>query len=281
VIAHPQAEPSVQVIEPPLGWIGFDLRELWRYRELLFFLTWRTILVRYKQTYLGLGWAVLQPFFLMVVFSIFFGRVAKISSNGLPYPIFAYAALLPWTFFANSLAQSSNSLVGNANLISKVYFPRLAIPMAAVFAALVDLVLAAVVLLGMMLYYGIHPRPIAVVAVPALVLLAIAAALGVGLWLSALNVLYRDIQYIVPFLIQIWLFVTPVIYSTTSFHEPWRTIVGLNPMAGVVEGFRWALLGTGPAIGPMAAVSTGASLLLLASGAAFFRHMERSFADIV
>jgi lipopolysaccharide transport system permease protein len=277
------ATHNLQVIDPPRGWPGFGIRELWQYRELLLVLTWRNILVRYKQTVLGAAWAILQPVFFMVVFTLFFGRLAGLSSktDGIPYPIFTYTALLPWTLFANSMTQSTNSLVGNSNLLRKIYFPRLALPLSTIFTAAVDFVLAFVVLVGLMIYYGIFPHPVRLLVLPALVLLAFATSLGVGLWLSALNVRFRDIQFVVPFLSQIWLFATPVVYPATLVHEPWRTIFGLNPMAGVVEGFRWALIDAAPAPGAIVYVSTAVALALAASGALFFRRMERSFADVV
>lgn len=272
--------PEITRIRPSKGWVSLRLRELWEYRELLWFLVWRDVKVRYKQTALGAGWAILQPVATMVVFSLFFGRLAGIPSDGLPYPIFSFAALVPWTFFSQGLSQSANSLVGSQNLITKVYFPRLAIPIASVLAGLIDFALAFVVLLGMMLFYGIVPGP-AVVALPALLLLALVTALGAGLWLSALNVQFRDVRYIVPFLTQLWLFVTPIAYPSSLLGEPWRTVYGLNPMAGVVEGFRWALLGTAQPPGSMLAASTLAALALLVSGAFYFRRMEKTFADIV
>lgn len=267
-------------LEPSHGWIALRLGDLWAYRELLWFLVWRDVKVRYKQTVLGAGWAVIQPFFTMVVFSLFFGRLAQIPSDGVPYPIFAYTALVPWTFFANGLAQSANSLVGSANLIRKVYFPRLVIPIAAVLAEGVDFCLACVVLVGMMLYFGLVPTA-NIVWLPSFVLLLIMTSLGVGLWLSALNVQYRDVRYVVPFIAQFWLFSTPVAYPSSLLPEPWRTIYGINPMVGVVEGFRWALLGSTTAPGPMFAVSVVAALALLVSGAMYFRRMERRFADVV
>lgn len=280
-LSAPAKAPALQVIAPTRGWGGFELGELWRYRELLLFFTWRNVLVRYKQTVLGVAWAVLQPFMLMVVFSLFFGRLADIPSDGVPYPIFAYAALLPWTFFSNSMTQSSNSLVGSANLVSKIYFPRLAVPIAAVLSSLVDFVVASVVLGGMMGYYGVYPKPVAIVVLPALVALALVTALGIGLWLSALNVAYRDVQYVLPFLAQLWLFATPVVYPASLLSEPWRTLFGLNPMAGVVQGFRWSLLDAGPAPGAMIGVSALVAAALLVSGAVYFRRMERTFADVI
>jgi lipopolysaccharide transport system permease protein len=267
-------------IEPSKGWVSLKLSELWEYRELLYFLIWRDIKVRYKQTALGAAWAIIQPFLTMLVFSLFFGRLAKVPSDGIPYPIFSFAALVPWTFFANGLGQSSNSLVGSANLITKVYFPRLTIPLAAVLSSVVDFALAFVVLLAMMLYYGMMPT-LNVLWLPLFLLLALIASLGVGLWLSALNVEYRDVRYVVPFITQFWLFVTPIAYPSSLLPEPWRTVYGLNPMVGVVEGFRWALLGTKTAPAPIIAVSSTAALLILVTGAFYFRRMEKTFADIV
>jgi lipopolysaccharide transport system permease protein len=268
------------LIEPSKGWVSLKLRELWEYRELLYFLTWRDIKVRYKQTVLGASWAIIQPFFTMVVFSLFFGKLAGISSDGVPYPIFSYAALVPWTFFANGLSQSATSLVGSAGLITKIYFPRLTIPIATVLSGVVDFVLAFIVLLGMMLFYGIKPT-INVLWLPILLLLALITALGVGLWLSAMNVQFRDVRYAVPFLVQAWMFASPIAYPSSLLDEPWRTLYGINPMVGVVEGFRWALLGTETAPGPIIVVSSLASLALLVSGAFYFRRMEKSFADVI
>jgi len=273
-------EPAlVTVIEPSKGWVPLKLGELWDYRELLYFFVWRDIKIRYKQTILGAAWAVIQPFFTMVIFSIFFGRLAKVPSDGLPYPLFSYAALVPWTFFANALTQASNSLVTNANMVKKIYFPRLSVPTATVFAGVVDFLLAFVVLLGMMIFYGFVPTW-NVVWLPAFLLLALITSLGVGLWLSAMNVQFRDVRYVVPFLAQAWLFATPIAYSSSLLSEPWRTVYGLNPMAGVVEGFRWALLGTDTAPGPIVLVSAVAALGLLISGAYYFRRMEKTFADV-
>jgi lipopolysaccharide transport system permease protein len=267
-------------IEPSKGWVALRLRELWAYRELLYFLTWRDIKVRYKQTAIGAAWAIIQPFCTMVVFSIFFGRLAKMPSDGVPYPVFAYAALVPWTFFANGLSASSDSVVSNANLIKKVYFPRLAVPISGVISGVVDFVLAFGVLLAMMLYFGIVPTW-KVVWLPLFALLAVVVALGVGLWLSAMNAQYRDVRYAVPFLTQFWLFATPVAYPSSLLSEPWRTVYALNPMVGVVEGFRWALLGTATTPGSMMLVSAAASLLILVTGAFYFRRMEKTFADVV
>jgi lipopolysaccharide transport system permease protein len=270
----------VSEIAPSRGWVALKLRELWAYRELLYFLVWRDIKVRYKQTALGAAWAIIQPFFTMVVFSVFFGSLAKMPSDGIPYPIFAFAALVPWTFFANGLTQASNSLVGNSALIKKVYFPRLAIPIAGVLSNLVDFALAFVVLLLMMVYFKLWPT-VAILWLPLLLLLAFVTALGVGLWFSALNVEFRDVRYVVPFLTQFWMFATPVAYPSSLLHEPWRTLYGLNPMAGVVEGFRWALLGNANAPGPLIWASATAALVILVSGAFYFRRMERTFADVV
>ncbi len=274
------AKPAILVIQPSKGWAALDLQELWRYRELIMFLAWRDIQVRYKQTALGVAWAVIQPVFTMVVFSVFFGRLAGIPSDGLPYPIFVYCALLPWQLFAYSLTESSNSLVTNQNLITKVYFPRLVIPIASVLASLVDFVIAFGVLIGMMGYYRIIPTQ-AVWTLPLFVLLAVCIALGMGLWLSALNVRYRDVRYIIPFLTQAWLFVTPIAYPSSLVPEQWRVLYGINPMAGVVEGFRWALLSAGKAPGSMLTVSVLVTLIIFVSGLFYFRHMERTFADMV
>ena len=272
-------ETSTIVIRPSRGWVSLDLRDLWRYRELLYFLTWRDIKVRYKQTIFGAAWAILQPFFTMIVFSIFFGRLAKVPSDGIPYPIFAYCALLPWSYFAGALDRASNSLVGSSHLITKVYFPRLAIPISAVMAGLVDFGIAFVVLLAMMVYYGFAPTT-AALTLPFFLLLAVATALAVGLWLSALNVQYRDVRYTTPFLTQFWLFATPIAYPSSLVPEQWRAWYGLNPMAGVVEGFRWALLGKEPP-GPLLAVSIVVVVLLLIGGLYYFRRMEKTFADVV
>jgi lipopolysaccharide transport system permease protein len=280
LISTAPLDVSVITIEPSKGWVSLRLNEVWEYRELLYFLCWRDIKVRYKQTVLGAAWAIIQPFFTMVVFSLFFGKLANMPSDGLPYPIFAYAALVPWTFFANSLTQSSNSLVGSASLITKVYFPRLVIPISSVFSNVVDFLLAFVVLLGMMMFYGIAPTA-NVVWLPLLLALALVTALGMGLWLSAMNVQFRDVRYTLPFLTQFWLFATPIAYPSSLLSEPWRTVYGLNPMVGVVEGFRWALLGTETSPGPMMMVSALASLVLLVGGALYFRRMEKTFADTV
>ena len=267
-------------IEPSSGWTAIDLRELWQYRELLYFLTWRDVKVRYKQTALGAAWAIIQPFFIMVVFSLFFGRLAKIPSDGIPYPVFTFCALLPWQLFAHALTESSNSLVGSQHLITKVYFPRLVIPISAVLGGVIDFLIAFVILIAMMLYYGIVPGW-ALLSLPGFLGLSLLTALAVGLWLSALNVKYRDIRYTINFLVQFWLFITPVAYPSSLIPAQYRALYGLNPMAGVVEGFRWALLGTAQPPGAMLWVSVAVVLLLLMGGLYYFRRMEQEFADVV
>lgn len=268
-------------IEAKKGWIALKLQELWEYKELLYFLIWRDVRVRYKQTALGAAWAIIQPLFTMIVFSVVFGRLAKLPTDGIPYPLAAFAALVPWTFFANGLAQGSDSLVGSANLIRKVYFPRLMIPIASVSAGLVDFSIAFVMLLGMMAYYGVHAPFAQMLFVIPMLLLALITSLGVGFWLSSLNVRFRDVKYTLPFLTQFWLYATPIAYSSTMVPEEWRPFYGLNPMVGVVEGFRWALLGVNTAPGPMVAVSAIVSLAIFVSGAFYFRRMEKTFADTV
>jgi len=272
--------PPYVLIRPSRGWVSLQLRDVWEYRELLYFLIWRDIKVRYKQTVLGASWAILQPFLTMVVFAVFFGHLAKVPSDDIPYPIFAYCALLPWQLFAHALIQSSNSLVMNERLITKVYFPRLIMPISAVLAGLVDFGIAFVVLLGMMVYYGIVPTA-AALTLPFFLVFAIATALAVGLWLSALNVQYRDVRHTIPFLTQFWLFATPIAYPSSLVPEQWRALYGLNPMAGVVEGFRWALLGKTGSVGPLVIVSAVAVSILLIGGLIYFRRMEKTFADIV
>jgi len=282
MIASSELEPipAEIVIEPSRGWIPVNLREVWAYRELLYFLTWRDVKVRYKQTLIGAAWAIIQPFFTMVVFSVFFGYLAKVPSDGIPYPIFVYCALLPWQLFAHALAESSNSIVGSQHLITKVYFPRLVAPIAAVCGGLVDFAISFLVLLGMMAFYGIVPG-LAVLTLPLFVLFAVVTALAVGLWLAALNVQYRDVRYTLTFLTQLWLFATPVAYSSTLVPEGWRTLYGLNPMAGVVEGFRWALLGKAAPAGPLLMVSVAVVVLVLIGGLHYFARMEDTFADQV
>jgi lipopolysaccharide transport system permease protein len=273
-------EASETVIEPVRGWFSLELKAVWEYRELLYFLVWRDVKVRYKQTLLGAAWAIIQPVFTMVVFALFFGRLAGVPSDGIPYPIFSYVALVPWQFFAHGLSQSSGSLVESASVIRKVYFPRLVIPAAAVIGGVIDFFLSFAVLLGMMFAYGITPT-VAVVWLPLLLVLAVVTALGAGLWLTALNAQFRDVRYAVPFLVQAWMFATPIAYPSSLLDEPWRTLYGLNPMAGVVEGFRWALLGTETAPGPIVFVSAFVALAMLVSGAFYFRRMEDTFADVI
>ena len=267
-------------IEPSRGWVSLRLGELWDYRELLFFLGWRDVTVRYKQTVLGASWAIIQPVSTMIIFSIIFGRVAKIPSDGIPYPLFTFVALVPWTLFSYAFTQSANSVVLNQQLITKIYFPRLAIPIATVLSGLVDFVLAFAILLALMVWYGVTPTARILWVVP-LVLLALVSALGVGLWLSALNVQYRDVRYIVPFLSQLWLVATPIAYPSSMLDPSWRALYALNPLAGVVEWFRWALLGSTTRPGPMIAVSALAAVVVLVGGALYFRRMESTFADII
>ena len=274
---------AVIVIEPSRGVAALQLGALWEYRELLGFLVWRDVKVRYKQTALGVAWIVVQPLVSMVIFSVLFGYLLQAPSNGVPYPIFAYAGLLPWTYFAGSLTRAAQSLVGSANLITKVYFPRLVIPLSGVVGGLVDFGVASLVLAGLMVWYRVPPTA-NIVWLPAFLLLAMATALGFGLWLGALNVRYRDVNYLVPFLVQIWMYVTPVIYSVTLIPERYRWLLALNPMTGVVEGFRWALLGgvmDAEPPGALFAVSVAITLVVLVSGAVFFRSTERTFADII
>ncbi len=268
------------VIRPTTGWRFLDVRELWAYRELVYFLTWRDIKVRYKQTAIGVAWALLQPLAMMVVFTLFFGRLAMIPSEGVPYPLFALAALLPWQLFSRAISESTNSLVTDQRLITRVYFPRIIVPIATTAAAMVDFVIAAGLLAVLMFIYGATPGP-TVVWLPIFVLLLLVTALGVGFWLSALNVEYRDVMYIVPFLNQFWLFVTPVVYPSNLVPEQWRALYGLNPMAGVVEGFRWTLLGVGDGPGPMVGASSLVAAFVFVSGIIWFRRRERTFVDSI
>lgn len=275
-----QNEVTKIIIQPSKGWKALNLRDLWVYRELIVFMTWRDLKVRYKQTLLGAGWAILQPFMTMVVFSIFFGSLAKMPSDGVPYPIFSYTALIPWTLFSKALQDASRSLVNNSHMITKVYFPRMILPLASVMAGVVDFLIAFVVLLAMMVYYKVVPTA-NVWTLPLFLLLALVTAVGVSLWLSALNVLYRDINYVLPFLTQFWMYLTPIAYSSSLVPEKWKVIYALNPMTGVVEGFRWALLGSGQAPGIMTLISSLVALVLLISGMFYFKRMERLFADMV
>ena len=271
--------PSVH-IAARRGWLALDLPELWAYRELLYFFVWRDIKVRYKQTVIGAAWAVLQPLMTMLVFSLFFGRLAKIPSQGLPYPIFYYCALLPWTYFQTATQTATNIVVDQQRVITKIYFPRVVLPISAVLSGLLDFAISFGVFLVMMVYYHMVPTR-AVVWLPAFTLLAILTALGVGLWLSALNALYRDVRYVVPFLLQFWMFASPVVYPSSLVSEKWRWLYGLNPMAGVIEGFRWALTGHGQPPGILLAASSGAVLLLVLSGLLYFHAMEGTIADVV
>lgn len=272
--------PPATHLRPPQGRIAIGWGDLWAYRDVLYFLTWRDIKVRYKQTALGAAWAILQPLLTMVVFSIFFGALAKIPSGDDPYPVFAYVALVPWTFFANSVTQASNSLVDEEEILTKVYFPRLLVPTAAVLAGLVDVAIAFIVLVGLLLVYGIEPTA-RVLVVPLLIVFVATTALAVSLWLSALNVRYRDVRYTLPFIVSVWLFASPVAYPSSLVPESWRLIYGLNPMVGVVDGFRWALLGDAEAPGMSLLVSVATVALLFTGGLIYFRRMERSFADAV
>jgi len=276
------SEPRTIILRPSRGFSFLDFRELWIYRELVYFLTWRSLKVRYKQTILGAVWAVLEPFLTMVVFTIFFGNLAKVGSDNIPYPIWSYAGLLPWGLFSKALSDASRSLVANSHMITKIYFPRIILPLSSILAGLVDFAIAFVVLIGMMLFYKQFPTS-AVWTLPLFLLLAMITALGVALWLSALNVKYRDVGYILPFLTQFWLFITPVVYPSSQIPEQWRLIYGLNPMTGVVEGFRWALLGINPqpTFFPMLAVSAAMAIVVLFTGILYFRRMERGFADMV
>jgi lipopolysaccharide transport system permease protein len=280
-LAIEQQSTPVTIIQASRGWSWLDMRELWRYRELVYFLVWRDVKVRYKQTLLGAAWAILKPFLSMVIFTVIFAGLARLETDGAPPPVFYYAGLLPWVLFQDGVTKAGNSLVTGSNLITKVYFPRIAIPLASVVAGIVDFALAFLILIGMMVFYGVAPTS-AVWTLPLFLFLALITSLGVGLWLSALNVSYRDIGYVTPFLVQAWLYASPVVYSTSIIPEGWARIVyGLNPMAGVVQGFRWGILG-GDAPAPiLLALSVGVALFLLISGILYFRRTERTFADVV
>ena len=282
------ANEVVLYLRPSRGWSALNLRELWRYRELIYFLIWRDVKVRYKQTALGASWAIIQPFVTMVVFTIFFGRLAKVPHEDIPYPLFSYTALLPWGLFSKALTDTGRSLVAHRAMITKVYFPRLAIPLASVLSGLVDFAIAFTVLIGIILYYNYAPNQTyqvylspAILTLPFFIILTLVTALGVGLWLSALNVLYRDVNYVLVFLTQLWFFMTPITYSMEIIPDKAQLLYAINPMVGVVEGFRWALLGTGSPPGPLLAVSTTISILILITGLYYFRRMERTFADMV
>ena len=275
--------PPIVRITPPSGWWAIPFSELWEYRELVYFFVWRDIKIRYKQTAIGAAWAVLQPFLTMLIFSLFFGALAHIPSQGLPYPIFYYSALLPWMYFAASLQNATNTIVENQRVITKVYFPRLALPISAVLSGLVDFAISFLMFVAMMAYYHIHPT-LAVLWMPVFLLMAVLTALGMGLWLSALNAIYRDVRYVVPFLVQFWMFASPVVYpsSLVSAKWPkWAWLYGLNPMVGVIEGFRWSLTGHGDAPGRLVLISSGVVLVVLLSGLAYFQRMETTIADVV
>jgi lipopolysaccharide transport system permease protein len=272
--------PAVLRIAPPGGWFDLSLRELWHARELIYFFVWRDLKVRYKQTAIGAAWAVLQPLLTMAIFTLFFGRLAKMPSDGLPYPLFYYCALLPWMYFATSLQNATNVIVEQQRVITKVFFPRLVLPLSAVASPLMDFAISSLFLALMMVYYSVRPT-LSLLLLPLFLILAILTALGVGLWLSALNAIYRDIRYVVPFLVQFWLFASPVAYSSSLVPARWRWLYGLNPMAGVIEGFRWALTSHGNPPSALLAASSAAVLLLLVSGAIYFQKMEGIIADVV
>jgi lipopolysaccharide transport system permease protein len=272
-------ELTKTVIKPSPGF-SLKLKELWEYRELFYFFIWRDIKVRYKQTMIGAAWAVIQPFFTMVVFSLFFGKLAKIPSDNLPYPIFAYAALVPWTYFANSITNATETMVANQQVITKVYFPRMILPVSAVLSGLLDFAISFTVLIAMMLFYGIYPTS-NIAFLPLFLLLTIITALAVGFWTAAANAIYRDVRYVVPFLVQFWLFASPIAYPSSLVPGKWRALYGLNPMAGVIEGFRWALLGKGTPPGPMLAVSVFIVIGMLIGGIIYFRRMEGTIADVI
>jgi lipopolysaccharide transport system permease protein len=299
-----RSQPDKILIQPQDGWLALGLRELWQYRELLYYLTWRDVKVRYKQTVLGVSWAIIQPLMTMVIFSLIFGQLAQIPSDGIPYPVFSYAALVPWTFFGSSLTKASTSLISNADMIKKVYFPRLSLPIAGVLGGLVDFMLAFSVLLLMIVYFMLTPSvsllnvasemlpytlpqsatlgfSIHALTLPFFVFLALISALGVGLWLSAMNAQFRDVRYATPFLVQVLMWASPVAYPASLLDAPWRTLYALNPMVSVIEGFRWALLGSGTLTLPMAALSTVTGFMLLLSGAFYFRRLEKTFADVI
>lgn len=276
----PVGERPVLRIAPPRGWLDLNLREVWAFRELLYFFVWRDLKVRYKQTAIGAAWAVLQPFMAMVIFSLIFGVLAHLPSHGLPYPIFYFAALLPWTYFASALQNATNTVVEQQRVITKVYFPRLVLPISAVLSGLLDFALGFAVYLGLQFYYGIAPGK-AILWLPLLLLLAVLTALAVGLWLSALNAIYRDVRYVVPYLVQLWLFASPVVYPSSLVPGRWRVLYGLNPMAGVIEGFRWALTGTGEPPNLLLAASGGVVLVILLGGLVYFQRMETTIADVV
>lgn len=279
--ANPALEKTPELIIKPLGgWRAIDFRELWTYRELLYFLVWREIKVRYKQTILGAAWAIIQPFFTMVVFSVFFGTLAGVPSDGIPYPIFTYSALLPWQMFENGIRKAATSLVSGRNLLTKVYFPRITVPLAPILASFIDFLLAFVVLIGMMFYYDMRPTQ-ALWTLPLFLILTMVTAIGVSLWTAALNVAYRDVGYLIPFILRVWFFITPITYASSIVPEQYQLLYSLNPMVGVVEGFRWAMLGVGNPPSSMFLGAVVISFLLMITGAMYFRRMERTFADVV
>jgi lipopolysaccharide transport system permease protein len=275
-----RSSEQVTTIRPASRWPTINFRELWAYRELLFILAWRDVSVRYKQSVVGIGWAVLQPLMMMLIFTIVFGKFAKLPSEGIPYPIFTFCALLPWNYFASSLSGSSNSLVGSAHLVTKVYFPRLVLPLSKVFSGLIDFAIGFVILIGMMVWYGVTPT-IGILFLPLFMLVAMLASLGVGLWLTAINVKYRDVVFVVPFLVQFWMYASPVAYSTTIVPEKWQWFYGLNPMVGVIEGFRWAMLGKESPNIELMLVSLAGIVCMLIGGLYYFNKMEKTFADII
>jgi homopolymeric O-antigen transport system permease protein len=278
--AHATGTVPVTIIEPSRGWLGLDFKELWDYRELLYFLIWRDVKVKYKQTIIGAGWAILQPLITMVIFTLVFKKIADIPSDNIPYPIFAYTALLPWNLFSGGLNRSTVSLVAQSNLISKVYFPRIIVPLSATISGVVDFAIAFIILVGMMFWYGIVPTA-AILSLPLFITIALVAALSVGLWLSALNVRYHDVGHAIPFLVQIWMFASPVAYPVSALPERWRLLYSLNPLAGVIEGFRWAMLGKESPDFVVIAVSATAMIALLFSGIVYFKRTERTFADVI
>lgn len=274
-------KPDTVVIQPVKGLVALNLRDLWIYRELVYFLTWRDLKVRYKQSVLGVLWAIINPLVTTVVFAVIFGNFAKFPSDGVPYPIFSYTATLPWTFFAAALTVSARSMLTSGGMVSKIYFPRIIVPLSSIFANLVDFLVGFVIMIGMLFFYHITPT-LNMLWLPAFMLLATITALGVGLWFSALLVMYRDINYLLPFLTTVWMYLSPVVYASSTIPEQYRIIYSLNPMVGVIEGFRWALLGTQQSISPMMiAISSGIALIIFVTGLFFFRRMERIFADMI
>jgi lipopolysaccharide transport system permease protein len=277
----PDISPFVEtIVEPPHGWFNLRLREAWEYRELLYFLVWRDIKVRYKQTLLGATWAIIQPVMTMIIFSVIFGKLANLPSDGIPYPIFSYTALLPWQLFSKALSDASGSLVNNQQFVTKIYFPRLFLPAASILSGVVDFFIALIILFGMMWYYKI-PFTLNILTLPALVLFTLITCMASAMWLAAINVKYRDVKYVLPFLVQAWLYATPIAYSSTMIPEQWRSLYGLNPMAGVVEGFRWALLGQQTSSGSLIGVSLFIVFPLFIGGLIYFQRMERTFSDII